>query len=89
MFSDTKTKLGIGINDFTFDNGYGPSFKTKVSKDRTCFRQNNDRINNIPPRQSTNYNCRILVRIEAAFFNNKDNKDDIIYYPQVFLEECR
>ena len=89
IFSDTKTKLGIGINDFTFDNDYGPSFKTKVSNDRTCFQQNNDRINNIPPRQSTNYNCRMLVRIESVFFNNKDNKDDIICYPQVFLEECR
>ena len=61
----------------------------KVSKDRTCFRQNNEERENIPPRQNTNYTCRILVKIESVFSNNKDNKDDVIYYPQVFLEECK
>ena len=28
-----------------------------------------------------------LVKIESVFFNNKDNKNNIIYYPQVFLVE--
>ena len=37
----------------------------------------------------TDYNCRILVKIESVYFNNKNNKDDITYHPQVFLEECR
>ena len=40
----------------------------KGSKDRTCFRQNNKKRKNIPPRQNTNYICRILVKIESAFF---------------------
>ena len=54
----------------------------KGSKDRTCFRQNNKKRKNIPPRQNTNYICRILVKIESVFFfDNKDNKDDIIHYP--------
>ena len=34
---------------------------------------------NILPRETTNYNCRILVKIESVFFNNsKDNILDII-----------
>ena len=41
----------------------------------------------MPPKQRFDYNCRMLVKIESVFFNNKDNKDDIVYYPQVFLEE--
>ena len=61
----------------------------KVSKDRTYFRQNDEERENIPPRQNINYACGILVKIESVFFNKKDNKDDVIYYPQVFLEECR
>ena len=31
----------------------------------------------------------MLIRIESVFFNNKDNKDDIIYYPQAFLGKPR
>ena len=46
-------------------------------------------IGKIPPRQNTNYICSIVIRIESVFCNNKDNKDCIIYYPQVFLGECR
>ena len=34
-------------------------------------------------------NCKILVKLESVFFNNKNNKDDITYHSQVFLEECR
>ena len=66
---------------------HGTSLKTKVSKDRTCFRQNNEERENIPSRKDTNYTCRILVKIQSVFFNNKVNKDNIIYYLQVFLEE--
>ena len=60
-----------------------------LSKDRTFFRQNNEERENIPPRQNINYSCNILIRIESVFFNNKGNKEDIFYYSQVFLEECR
>ena len=88
IFSDIEAKLMVEINDFTYNHGYNQRFKTKVT-DKTCFRQNNDREQNILPRQDTNYTCRRLVKIESVFFNNKDNIDNIIYYPQVFLEECR
>ena len=64
IFSDIETKLGDEINDFTLTNSHGTDLKTKVSKDRTCFRQNNDEVESILPRQNTSYNCRILVKIE-------------------------
>ena len=80
--------LNILINDYTYDNGYGQRLKIKVT-DKTCFRQNNDIEENNLPWQKTDYTCRILVRIKPVFFNDKINKDDIIYYPQVFLEGCR
>ena len=90
IFCGMEVKLGTGINDFTLTNSHGTSLKTKVKKDRTCFRQNNKEIENVLPRQNTNYICRILIRLESVFFNNnKNNKDDIIYCSQVFLEECR
>ena len=63
IFFDKEAKLEIGINAFTIDNNYGTSLKTNVDKDRTCFRQNNDRISNILPRQATSYNCRMLLKI--------------------------
>ena len=89
IFSDIETKLGLQINDFTYYNGYATYFRTKVT-DETGFRQNNDTEESILPRQKTNYNCRILVKTASVFFNNnKDNKNDIIYYAQVLLEECR
>ena len=89
MFSDIEVKLGTGINDFTLTNSHGTSLKTKGKKDRTCFRQNNEEIENILPRHNTNNICRILRRIESVFFNNnKNNKDDIICYPQLFLGKC-
>ena len=86
IFSDIEHKLGIEINDLTLTNSHGSSPKTKVYKDRTCFRCNNDETENICPRQNTNFTCRILVKIESVSFNNKNS---IIYYRQVFLEECR
>ena len=50
IFSDIETKLGDEINDFTLTNSHGTDLKTKVSKDRTCFRQNNDEVESILPR---------------------------------------
>ena len=40
IFSDIEAKLEIEINDFTLTNSHDTNLKTKVDKDRTCFRQN-------------------------------------------------
>ena len=66
IFSDIEAKLGVEINDFAYDNGYGHRLRTKAT-DKTCFRQNNNRKQNILSRQVTNYTCRILVKIEFVF----------------------
>ena len=86
--SNIEAKLEFDINDFTYDRDYGQHFKTKVTN-KTCFRQNNNMEEIILPRQCTDYKCRILVKIESVFLNNNNNKDDIVYYPHVFLGECR
>ena len=66
IFSDIEAKLEFEINDFTYDRCYGQRFKAKVT-DKSCFRQNNNMEENILPRRSTDYNCRILVKIESVF----------------------
>ena len=38
--------------------------------------------------KNTKYICRVLLQIQSVYFNMKDNKDDIKYYPQVLLEQC-
>ena len=30
----------------------------------------------------------VLFQIQSVFFEIKDKKDDIIYYPQLFLDQC-
>ena len=76
IFSDIEAKLGFEINDFTYNKGHSQCFKTKVT-DKTCLRLYIDIEENILPRQGTDYNCRVLVKIESAFFNNRNNKDNI------------
>ena len=88
VFSNIEDKLGFEINDFIYDNRREPRFKTKVT-DNTCFRKNKDIEENNIPWYKTDYNCKIIIKIESVFFNNKDNKNDILFIPQVFLEECR
>ena len=40
------------------------------------------------PEKEVMYTCRALLQIQSVFFNIKDNKDDITYYPQLLLEQC-
>ena len=88
IFKNIEAELGLENNHLTYDNGNGQHFKTKVT-DKNCFRRNNDIEENSLPWQKTDYNCRILVKIESVYFNDKNYNGGITYYPQVFLEECR
>ena len=54
IFEYIEAKLALEINHYTYDNGYGPRFKTRVT-DKTCFRRNNDVEENKLPRQETDY----------------------------------
>ena len=59
--------------------------KTKVS-DETCFRKDKDKITNTIPNEKTKYNCRVLLQIQSAYYNNNDDEN---YYPQLFLQSFR
>ena len=34
------------------------------------------------------YTCRALLQIQSDFFKIKDKNNDIIYYPQLLLQQC-
>ena len=76
IFVHIEEKLGIALNDFTYENKGEEHLKTIVS-DETCFRENKD---NIIPSENTKYTCRVLLQIQSVYFNMEDNKDDIRYY---------
>ena len=77
-------KLGIDLNDFTYESNGGEEYlKTSVS-DETYFRENKD---NRIPNKNTENTCRVLLQIQSVYFSMKDNKDDIKYHPQVLLEQ--
>ena len=40
------------------------------------------------PREDVMYTCRALLQMQSVFFNMKDKKNDISYYPQLLLEQC-
>ena len=42
---------------------------------------------NIIPNEKAKYDCRVLLQIQSVYYSMKD-KDDIVYYPQVLLEQC-
>ena len=76
-------------------------FKIKVT-DETCFKENTkpnlilkegkvtpkESNANFTPKENVMYNCSVLFQIKSVFFKNKDKKDDIIYYPQLLLDQC-
>ena len=65
--------------------------KTIVS-DETCFIKNNK--TNIIPNEKNKYKYRVILQIQSVYYNMKNNdilcidNDDIIYYPQVLVEQC-
>ena len=82
-------KLNIDLDNYLYEDMSGRTyFKTKVS-DNTCFRKNNDNTTNIIRNEGTKCNCRILLQIQSVYYNNKDKIEDIDYYPQVLLQQCR
>ena len=62
-----------------FENEYGTHIKSKVKENKTRFH------NNEVPKKDTSYRCPTLIKIEAFSCKSEELK----YYPQVFLEECR
>ena len=82
IFDNIKEKLDIGLNNYIYESIKGEQYLKTIVSDETCFKDN------IIPSESTNYTCRVLLQIQSLYFNMKDNKDDIEYYPQVLLGQC-
>ena len=92
FLSILRKKLSITLNDFTFGKNDGSYFKIKVT-DETCFKENIKpnlilKEGKVTPKENVMYTCRILFQIQSVFFEIKDKKDDIIYYPQLLLDQC-
>ena len=101
IFEHIEEKLSITLNDFTFEKNGGSYFKIKVT-DETCFKENikpnlilkegkvtpKESDANFTPKENVMYTCRVLFQIQSVFFEIKDKKDDIIYYPQLLLDQC-
>ena len=86
IFEHIEEKLGTDdLSNFKYESIRSKEYlKTSVS-DETCFREGKY---NYVPNKNTKYTCRVLLQIQSVYFNMKDNKDDIKYYPQVLLEQC-
>ena len=73
------TKSKKKFSEPTYDVGYVTQIKSKIHENKTRFDDNETH------RKDTNYTCSTLIRIESIYFESEELK----YYPQVFLEECR
>ena len=80
IFEHIEEKLGIGLSDFIYESKGEEYLKTNVSND-ICFKDN------AIPNENTKYNCRVLLRTQSVFYSMKD-KDNVKYYPQIYLEQC-
>ena len=58
-----------------------------TNHNETCFRKDNDKKVNTIPNEKTKYKCRVVLQIQSVYYSNQNK--NIIYYPQVFLQDCR
>ena len=86
IFDNIGEILKIDLYHYLYDDNNSITyFKTKVSDD-TGFRKNKDKATKAILNEKTRYNCRVLLKIQSVYYNNKDIIEDIDYYPQIFLQ---
>ena len=83
IFEYIEQKLGIYLNNFTYESKDEEYLKT-IESDETCFIKNNK--TNIISNENTKYNSRVLLQIQSVYYN-MENKG-IRYYVQVLLDQC-
>ena len=83
IFEHIEQKLGIDLNNFTYESK-GEEYLKTIESDETCFIKNNK--TNIISNENTKYNSRVLLQIQPVYYN-MENKD-IRYYVQVLLDQC-
>ena len=80
IFENISNKIGKEVSTKpSFENEYGTHIKSKIHEDKTRFH------NNETPKKHTNYRSSALISIDSVHFK----LEELTYYPQVFLEECR
>ena len=85
FLSILRKQLKIDLSDFTYQNHFEEYLETKVSNE-TCFKKDKDNKTNIFANEKTKYDCRVLLQVQSVYYS-MNNKDDIVYYPQVLLEQ--
>ena len=89
IFEHIGEKLNIDLDHYLHEDMNSHTyFKTKVS-DYTGFRKNKDKTTNTISNEGTMCNCRTLLQIQSAYYNNKDKIEGIDYYRKVLLQHCR
>ena len=86
IFEHIEEKLGIDLNNFTYECK-GEEYLKTIASDEKCFIKNNKP--NTIPNENTKYNCRVLLQIQSFYYSMKDDNDDVVYYPQVLLEKYK
>ena len=92
IFEHTEEKLGIDLNNFTYESK-GEEYLKTIVPDETCFRKDKDNKTNIIPNKNTKYNCRVLLQLQSVYYSMKDkyilcdDNDGIRYYSQVLIEQ--
>ena len=80
-----RKQLKIDLSDFTYQSHFEEYLETKVSNE-TCFKKDKDNKTNIFANEKNKYDCRVLLQVQSVYYS-MNNKDDIVYYPQVLLEQ--
>ena len=80
IFEHIEEKLGIDLNNFTYESK-GEEYLKTIVFDETCFRK--DSKTNTIPNENTKYKCRVLLQMQSVYYKMKDIK----YYPQILIEQ--
>ena len=87
IFNHIREILTIDLGYYLYDDSRGNTYlKTKLYNE-TCFRTDNNKKVNAIPNEKTKYTCRVVLQIQSVYYSNYNK--DIIYYPQVFLQDFR
>ena len=79
-------KKNIGLKEWFSKSEFNYYLKTKVYK-RTKFNKTRDNDKHIVRNKNTKYECKPLLQIQSIYYA-QDDKKDIVYYPQILVEEC-
>ena len=86
VFMYIGEKLEIALHQYSYESGADIYLTTKVYK-RTCFNKKGCGDTHIVPDKKAKYECKPLLQIQSIYYVQEDKKD-IVYYPQILVEQC-